>query len=338
MLLWPREGDRAAVQGQLDLYPPRGAYQLLGSRIWPLGEGDQARAKALLEDQLEREGLFDPRLKRPLPPLPLRAGVITSPSGAAFHDVRRVAAERFPGCSLLWIPAQVQGVESVDSLLRALERARGVCGLDCLLLVRGGGSRDDLNPFDDERLVRALRQSPVPVVVGVGHEVDRTLADRAADVTAPTPSGAAERVFPDRADLSRQVRAQGVRLVHLLDRRLGRSREELLRRSRGLCRILELRGLRPREERLAHLAGRLGPAIRRALEVPRDRLGAAVAGLEARSPLGILARGYAWVQSPEGVRIREARRIRPGDPLRLCFRDGEVPVRAEGSHEEGSEG
>ncbi|WP_352425941.1 exodeoxyribonuclease VII large subunit [Aminomonas paucivorans] len=327
VLLWPKEGDEAAVQGRLDVYPPRGSYQLLASRIWPLGVGEQARAKELLREKLNQEGLFDPRLKRPIPQYPLRVGVITSRSGAAFHDVRRVAALRFPPARLLWIPSQVQGVEAADSLVRAFRRLQGEEELDCVLLVRGGGSRDDLNPFDDEGVVRAIRQCPFPVAVGVGHEVDRTLSDLAADLSAPTPSGAAERVLPDREECLRRIRREQESLRGPVARKVRSLGERLRLCSFALERPLRRRFLDPRVGDLSRNLSRLREAARACLRVQQDRLRSEMAALDALSPLAPLRRGYALVSSPSGRRVSRIASWEGETELRLRWLDGEARVR-----------
>nr|HPJ48498.1 exodeoxyribonuclease VII large subunit [Synergistales bacterium] len=169
--LWPADGDEVLVTGKAGVYGPRGAYQIYARTIRPLGEAAQTRAKKELMERLKREGLFEPALKRRLPPLPLRVALVTSPTGAAVRDVVKVARERFPLCRLLVVPTVVQGATAVEEIARGLVRAGSIPEVEAVMLVRGGGSRDDLNPFDEEEVVRAVRSCPVPVVTGLGHQV-----------------------------------------------------------------------------------------------------------------------------------------------------------------------
>ena len=181
---WPENGDSVLVEGSVGVYPQRGVYQLYAKRIIPVGAGAIDRARQELKARLTQEGLFRPELKRPVPAYPERAAIVTSVTGAALRDVLRIASRRYPLCEVLIVPAQVQGAEAPEEIARALSRAALLERLDCILLVRGGGSREDLVPFDDERVVRAVRSCPVPVVSGVGHEIDETLCDLAADLSA----------------------------------------------------------------------------------------------------------------------------------------------------------
>ena len=182
MLLWPRVGDRVILQGRVDLYAERGTVQVYARKMFPLGVGAAARAKEELRLKLEKEGLFSDMRKRPLPPYPRRAVCVTSPTGAAVRDVINVFRRRYPSAELVVVPCLVQGLQAPESIAAALRRAGAVPGAEVILLVRGGGSREDLNPFDDEELVREVARSPLPLVSGVGHEVDWSLCDMAADL------------------------------------------------------------------------------------------------------------------------------------------------------------
>ena len=169
---------------------------------------------------MTQEGLFRPELKRPVPAYSERAAIVTFATGAALRDVLRIASRRYPLCEVLIVPAQVQGAEAPEEIARALSRAALLERLDCILLVRGGGSREDLVPFDDERVVRAVRSCPVPVVSGVGHEIDETLCDLAADLSASTPSAAVELVFPDRREILDRLALVRSHMVGAVRRRL----------------------------------------------------------------------------------------------------------------------
>jgi exodeoxyribonuclease VII large subunit len=325
VLAWPREGDEVLLEGRIGYYPPQGRIQLYGSALHPVGRGAQARAKEELRRALDREGLFDPRVKRPFPPFPRRVALVTSPTGAALQDVLKVAGSRFPQTEILIVPALVQGVDAPEAIVRGL-RAVGRLGVDCALLVRGGGSRDDLNPFDEERVVRAVRLCPVPVATGVGHQVDLTLADLAADLAAPTPSAAAERVFPDREEVLRRVRHDERALASGMRGRIGRERRRLDRLGAELGRVLRERRLIPAERLLAERWSVLRDSIRRRLESSARRAEALEAALGALSPRAVLERGYAVCLSG-GCRVRSASGVREGDGLTVQFLDGDLEAR-----------
>jgi exodeoxyribonuclease VII large subunit len=214
----PREGLRVLARGRLTLYEARGDYQLILDTMEEAGEGALRRAFEQLKAKLQAEGLFDQARKRPLPAHIRRLGVLTSPSGAAVRDVLSVLRRRFPLLEVDILPVPVQGDTAAPQIVRMLQAAGRSGRYDALLLTRGGGSLEDLWAFNDEALARAIAASPVPVVSAVGHEVDVTLADFAADLRAPTPSVAAELLVPDRNDLASRLRAQARRLQANWDR------------------------------------------------------------------------------------------------------------------------
>lgn len=222
-----KNGDRVLIFARVSVYEPRGDYQLIVERLEAAGEGALKRAFDRLQRKLADEGLFDREHKQPLPALPARIGVVTSPSGAAIRDVLTVLARRFPAIPVLVYPAAVQGDAAPAALIAALETANRRAECDVLILGRGGGSLEDLWAFNDEALARAIHASVIPVVAAVGHEVDVTIADWVADVRAPTPSAAAELVVPDAAAWLREFAAQETRLVRLAGRVL-EGREQTL--------------------------------------------------------------------------------------------------------------
>lgn len=326
---WPRNGDEVVAEGSVSVYAPRGGYQLLVKRLVPLGKGAADRARLELMARLEAEGLFSPGLKRSFPSYPARVAVVTSPTGAALRDVIAVASKRMPSCELVVIPATVQGYEAPEAIAEALGRIGSVAGAECAMLVRGGGSRDDLSAFDDERVVRAVRNSPVPLVTGVGHEIDETLSDLAADLHAPTPSAAAERIFPDRRDILR-----------LLDHRLASARAalelDMSKSLRGIDALLS-RGARTLEKdimtRNASLqlsSSRLFSAAERALSESRERLAACAASLDGLSPLKAFDRGYI-VCEKKGVPVLRAAELSSKDDVCLRFRDGDANAKIRSS-------
>lgn len=201
----PADGDHVLVRGQLSLYEPRGDYQLIVDRLEAAGDGLLRQRFEALKQRLFAEGLFDEALKRPLPEIPRCIGVVTSPTGAAVHDILTVLQRRFPAIPVIIFPTQVQGASASGEIVQALQRAQRVELCDVILLARGGGSLEDLWAFNEESVARAIRAGQVPVVTGIGHEVDFTIADLAADLRAPTPSAAAAAVTPDRLSWSHRL-------------------------------------------------------------------------------------------------------------------------------------
>ncbi|WP_394004870.1 exodeoxyribonuclease VII large subunit [Luteimonas sp. WGS1318] len=280
----PRDGLQVRARGRVTLYEARGEYQLILDTLEEAGEGALRRAFDALKASLQAEGLFEAARKRPLPALPRRLGVITSPSGAAVRDVLSVLGRRFPLLEVDILPALVQGTEAPAQLLRMLQAAAASGRYDVLLLTRGGGSLEDLWAFNDEALVRAVADSPVPVVSAVGHETDFSLTDFAADLRAPTPSAAAELLTPDRIDLLGRTR-QLQRHVETAQRRALQDRHQRIDRLG-----LRLQALRP-QARLDALSVRQDTAMRRLaaafdrqLQQQRARVRHAAVGLQAGSP------------------------------------------------------
>jgi len=300
-----RDGQKVLVRARIGLYEPRGEYQLIIDHMEDAGLGALKRKFEELSAKLKQEGLFAAERKRPLPGLPKRIGIITSPTGAAVRDILHVLARRFPAAAVLIYPVPVQGALAAAEIVAALEAAGRRAECDVLILARGGGSLEDLWAFNDERLARAIVASPIPVITGIGHEIDFTIADFAADVRAPTPSAAAELVVPDadewlnifmrlgtqlRRGLRRRLEERGERLRWLIGRaalvsptaRLGAHAQRLDELEQSLVRALRRR-LQERRERLRWLVGRavlLSPSTRLAqqrllLENLTGRLGRA---------------------------------------------------------------
>ncbi|MDR1623274.1 MAG: exodeoxyribonuclease VII large subunit, partial [Synergistaceae bacterium] len=309
------------------LYPQRGVYQLYARRLVPVGAGAIERARNELQADLEKEGLFSPDLKRPLPPYPAKVALITSETGAAALDVIQVAKRRCPACAIVVVGAQVQGVDAPSDIVRALSRVAAIPHLDCALLVRGGGSREDLVPFDDERVVRAVRSCPVPVVSGVGHDIDTTLCDRAADLRASTPSAAAELVFPDREEMNLQLLETRHRMKRAVKRQLTEYRSQLdYAQSIALSRML--RYLSSLMASLDTARRRLRSSMGLRFAEAQKALAVRAASLEALSPLAVMARGFVACER-EGERILSASSLSAGDRVQIRFSDGGVEAKIE---------
>jgi exodeoxyribonuclease VII large subunit len=280
----PANGDQVLARVRVGFYEPRGEFQLIVEHLEPAGAGSAQRAFEALKAKLQQEGLFDAARKRPLPAFPRRLGVITSPSGAAIHDVIQVLRKRAPYLPVTIFPAQVQGDSAAAELLAALQRAIARSDCDVLLLTRGGGSAEDLAAFNDEALARAVAASPIPVVSAVGHEIDVTISDFAADRRAPTPSAAAELISPDTPAVLDRVEALAARLRRAMQRRHRQAGERLL----GLRRRLQLASprqrLRQQQQQLDSLDLRLARAMAARLTLRGGRLQAIERRLAQCSP------------------------------------------------------
>jgi exodeoxyribonuclease VII large subunit len=267
-----RDGQKVLVRARIGLYEPRGEYQLIVDHMEDAGRGALQRQFEDLRAKLAAEGLFAAERKRPLPALPTRIGVVTSPTGAAIRDILHVLARRFPAVPVMIYPVPVQGAQAAADIIAALGLAadRGEC--DVLILARGGGSLEDLWSFNDEQLARAIVGSPIPIITGIGHEVDFTIADFAADVRAPTPSAAAEIAVPDAAEWFEAFGRLGGRLERCAIRRLDERRQRLRWLAGRAAQVSPAAKLAQQAQRLDELEQRLGREIRRQVEAHRQRL------------------------------------------------------------------
>ena len=324
--LSPRVGLRILAHGALDVYLKGGAYQLRCDDLRPAGAGEAYLRLEALRKRLREEGLFATERKRPLPAAPRRIGVITSPTGAAWHDVQTVVARRDPRIEIVFAPAQVQGPGAVESMIAAFDGLAQLRDLDVIILARGGGASEDLWPFNDEALVRAVTRCARPVCAGVGHESDVTLVDLAADVRAPTPSVAAELVVPDA---SAGILAAG-RLRRRMDARLHGLVADRRRRATAARRLVERQAPAARvaalRQRLDDDRRLLDRAIARLVPSRRTRAAGAERRLAALSPLAVLGRGYAIVEDPAGRVRSDAAGLQPGMSAGLRMRDGRASV------------
>ena len=313
-------------RGRLDVYPPRGSYQLVVDQLQPQGIGALELALRKLRAKLEAEGLFAPTRKRALPPFPRRIGIVTSPTGAAIHDFLQVLDRRWQGVEVLILPVRVQGTEAAGEIATAIEQAGHIVPpLDVLVVGRGGGSLEDLWAFNEELVVRAIASSVIPVISAVGHEIDVTLADLAADVRALTPSEAAERVVPSAEDVTQLVKNLQLRLQGSLTARTAnlRSRLNALASRPALSRPLE--GVHLLGRRADELTVRLNTAMRTRLGKSQAEIETFAGKLEALSPLAVLQRGYSLTQDQaSGVVIRTAQQLQTGQRLRTRLALGEV--------------
>ena len=331
----PEPGMQVLVYGNVSVYERGGRYQFYTYRIQPAGVGEMALAFEQLKNRLAEEGLFDAERKRPIPTFPSTVGVVTSATGAAIRDIVQVLARRAPGVQVILRPARVQGAGAAEEIARAISDLSAHGAADTLIVGRGGGSPEDLWPFNEEVVARAIYACPIPVVSAVGHEIDYTIADHVADVRAPTPSAAAELVAPDYGILRRQIGT---------DRR----RLRLSLRSRLLHLEQTLADYAP-QRRAERLQGRLEQAAQGLDEARDDLAGAADASLRSRmesfrtgalrlqglNPLQGLTRGFAFCERrTDGQPVRAAAELSRGDELRLRFADGSALCRVEETQDE----
>ena len=302
----PDEGMQVLARGQLSVYAARGQMQFSISTLEAEGEGLWRKAFEKTRAALEKDGLLDPSRKRALPRFPKRVAVITSPDGAALHDVISVIGRRNPGVDIIVIPAAVQGETAPASLLAALDRLARWNGADVLIIGRGGGSREDLWAFNDERVARAIAASGIPTISAVGHEVDFTIADLVADHRAATPSAAAEAAVPVLAELAYAVQLLGTKLRAAAEARTRDATRALRQLARDLA-VRSQRTVERRRSRLAELSGRI----------------------DALSPLATLARGYAVARGADGATLGRVSAFRVGMAFDLQLHDGVVRARAE---------
>jgi exodeoxyribonuclease VII large subunit len=268
----PRDGMKVLARGTVRVYPPRGEYQLSAQVLEPLGKGSLQQAYEELKAKLEAEGLFDPKRKRPLPMLPRRIGVVSSPTGAVIRDIVRVLRSRYANLGVLLYPARVQGDGASAEIEQGIRALNEVGGLDVILLARGGGSLEDLWAFNEEGVARAIAASKVPVISAVGHETDYTIADFVADLRAPTPSAAAERVVQAKEELQARIAALEERRDAALRLRLARVRARVEAATAHRAFTAEQGKLRVAAQRVDELVRRAETGLRRRAERGRDHL------------------------------------------------------------------
>jgi exodeoxyribonuclease VII large subunit len=349
----PKDGERVEVRGRLGVYEPRGELQLVVESMSRAGQGTLFEQFLILKEKLDQEGLFDPSRKRPLTAMPRAIGVVTSLGAAALHDVVTALQRRVPHIPVVLAPASVQGEGAPRELVKALEslftlaRDEGSRSpVDTILLVRGGGSMEDLWAFNDEALARVIARSPVPLVCGVGHETDFTIADFVADLRAPTPTAAAELVaMPTQVWLD-EVQRLDERLQEALTRRTDREAQrldqvtarmgrpsQLAHRSRmhlasleqGLSHAMQIR-LRTCRSTLESMGGAVPRTMQRTLEIEREQLARAALRLGALDPSLVLRRGYAWLADGKNRPITSITQTQVGQQVVATLADGAVDM------------
>jgi len=326
----PQDGMAIEAHGSLGIYEVSGQYQLYADSLRPLGEGALYQEFLRLKALLEAEGLFDAARKRPIPASPRRIGIVTSPTGAALRDMLNTLRRRMPLAEVTLAPAPVQGDEAPLALVAALRILNRVAAPEVILLARGGGSIEDMWAFNDERVVRAVTESQAPVITGVGHETDFTLADFAADLRAPTPTAAAELAT---AITVLDLRQTLIEMAQILEGSMGvlfeRQHNLLEGFQSGLRFYSPLRRVQTDRQRVDELSRRGNAAQAHRLELAAARLKGLENRLTALSPLAVLQRGYAVVTKNKRV-VASKSQVQAGDALRVRLRDGEFDARVSG--------
>jgi exodeoxyribonuclease VII large subunit len=349
----PENGITVRLRGRITFYEPRGELQLTVDSLEPSGEGALRAAFEQIKARLEHEGLFDELLKRPIPFFPRKVGVVTSPSGAAFHDILNVLTRRARSVSILLAPSLVQGEGAADSIRQAVVDLniynRGLTvteRIDVIIVGRGGGSAEDLWAFNDEALARALRSSEIPVISAVGHEIDWTICDHIADLRAATPSAAAEIVAAREQDIVERLRSREDQITAIMDLKMYTAGSNLETAVSGLQTGFTAR-VQSARLKFADISSRITPATIKArvaslassiamldqerdtaidsgMKTRKEKLGLQVAKLDALSPLAVLTRGYSITQLEDGRILRDPAMAKPGDKLKIHVEHGKL--------------
>jgi exodeoxyribonuclease VII large subunit len=322
-----KDGMEVICKGSISVYAPRGNYQLLVDSIEPVGAGALQLAFEQLKEKLQKEGLFEPGRKRPIPKYPAKIVIITSPQAAALKDALTVLRRRAPFVEVLLVPSLVQGEDAAARLIQALRVANHYKLGEVILLTRGGGSMEDLWSFNHEDLARAIAASEIPVISAVGHEIDFTIADFVADLRAPTPSAGAEILSQFWVELRERSRELQERLL------MSMKRDILLKRRTLEALAAKLKSpkdqLREKSQRVDELSMNLERIMKLTIERKQGSLERLAMKLQALSPLNVLSRGYTLVKTAEGHVVRSAADVKKNQNLSLRFNDGEVKVKVD---------
>lgn len=322
----PEEGMRVIIRGYVSVYPLGGSYQLYIDEMQPDGTGELYLAFEQLKKKLEQQGYFDASRKKPLPLLPCAIGVVTSPTGAVIRDITNVLTRRYPNCRIVLYGSAVQGAEAPAQLIKGIKLFNKLKNVDVIIIARGGGSLEDLWPFNDENLAKAIVDSDIPIISAVGHETDYSISDFVADLRAPTPSAAAELIMPEKNALKEALKIFEKRLGISLINRVKHEKTKLARlaESRSLNRPLET--INQKRQYLDMMERNLIQRGKHRLEAFKNSLSVLAGKLDAMSPLTVLSRGYAYVQGSNGELIRKAEGLNKGDKLTVTVCSGKFQV------------
>lgn len=329
-----RDGQEIIAVGRVEVYAPRGSYQLIVQQAIPQGLGALELKLRQLKEKLAAEGLFDPSRKRPIPRLPKRIALITSPTGAAVRDMLQVMTRRWPNVNIVIVPVAVQGERAAPEIAAALRNVAKIPDVDVVITGRGGGSLEDLWAFNEEIVARAIATCPIPVISAVGHEIDVSISDLVADVRALTPSEAAELVVPIQAEYFEALDEVRSRLINSLKQRAVRARMQLDGLASRRVFTNPTQRIRQLEERIDEFSDRLNRAVRNRVEQSGNRVARLADALNSLSPLGVLARGYSMTfqldeAGNRGSLVTDAKAAKPGDRLLSYLDTGRVVSRVE---------
>lgn len=325
-----QDGMSVEIHGSMGVYETGGTYQLYADLIRPVGQGALFRQFILLKEKLEAEGLFDPERKRTIPPFPKKIGVVTSPSGAALRDILQTLQRRYPLVEVILAPTAVQGEEAPPGIIAAIRALNSYAQPDVIILARGGGSIEDLWAFNDEEVARAVAASQAPVISGIGHETDFTIADFVSDLRAPTPTAAAEHAVPNRLDLSITVNEMHQRLQRASHNLLSRCRENLLNQNRRLALRSPQSRLLSDRQRVDEWLHRCSQSVNNQIRLSRILINGLVNNLDNLNPRAVLKRGYAIVWREDGSLLRNAKQVYVDEQLKVQMNDGDFPARVSG--------
>lgn len=320
----PQDGDALIVEGKMTVYEAGGNYQLIASRLETAGVGDLAAEFELLKKRLADEGLFDAEHKQPIPGFPEKIGIVTSANAAALRDILNVLRRRYPLADVLIAPTLVQGATAPAGIVRSLEWLDGRDDIDVILVSRGGGSMEDLWAFNDEAVARAIFNAKTPVISGVGHEIDFTIADFVADLRAPTPSVAAELATPDVSELTPSIHGIGLHLRNVELGRIEQMRWEVMNLAQRLETQTPNNALGQLAQTVDGYTLRIENAMSQRFQKNRAQLAVLKAQLDGVSPQATLARGYAIVRKTDGSIVSKKADVASGDALTITVSDGDV--------------
>ncbi len=325
-----KAGDEILVHGRVSVYDARGEYQLYADQIEPIGGvGDLYRQFEELKAKLESEGLFAPERKRPIPAFPKKIGIVTSPTAAAYQDMQNVLRRRFPMVEVILSPSLVQGKSAPPEIVQAIQRLNEFTDVDVIIVARGGGSIEDLWCFNDEDVARAIVVSEIPVISGVGHEIDFTIADFVADLRAPTPSSAAELATPNQDDLLIDLDRLTMDLNTLFSGTVGDKKNQLGQIQQRLRYATPLNTVNTAQTKVNDLQIRLQRASQQHLIRLNERLSAKTDALESANPTAILKRGYAIVTDDNGNIVRSADQVKSDDTLHIQLHDSTITAKVD---------
>ncbi|HHX01465.1 MAG TPA: exodeoxyribonuclease VII large subunit [Firmicutes bacterium] len=333
----PQDGDTVIVIGSLGVYEPNGEYQIYVEQILPQGVGALHMQFEALKQKLAEEGLFAAERKKELPFLPRKIGIITSPTGAAVRDCISVIRRRYPAMDILVIPAIVQGEAGPPSIVAALELAAQRSDLDVIILARGGGSIEELWSFNDENVARAIAACPVPVISGVGHETDFTIADFVADLRAPTPSAAAELAVPDYSDLVQTVNQYNKQLVLAVEKMLQEKRQTVAYLTERRIFLRPEERIHQEQQRIDELTSNMSRTISHRLSITKQAFENLIGKLDSLSPLAVLARGYSVCQKMDQSVVTDANQVICGERVLVRLKSGSLLCQVEEGGSDGHE-